>query len=159
MSVHINIRPALAEDAPTIMQLVRELAEYEKAPHEVLVNEEDVLREGFGTDPIFKVHIAEINNEVVGMALFYTGYSTWKGRMVYLDDLVVREAFRGKGIGKQLLESVFDYAKLTGANLVKWQVLDWNEPAINFYKKYRVSFVNDWLDCRITKDAFATIES
>lgn len=155
----INIRPAFAEDAPAIMQLVRDLAEYEKAPNEVLVSEEDLLREGFGTDPVFTVHVAELANEVVGMALFYTGYSTWKGRMVFLEDLVVKQEHRHNGIGRLLLESVFDYAKYTGAALVKWQVLDWNEPAINFYKQYPVTFDNGWLNCRVMTEALVTTES
>jgi GNAT superfamily N-acetyltransferase len=154
-----TIRPAFAEDAAAIMQLVRDLAEYEKAPHEVLVNENDLLREGFGTDPVFTVHVAEVANEVVGMALFYTGYSTWKGRMVYLEDLVVKQEHRNNGIGKLLLESVFEYAKYTGAALVKWQVLDWNEPAIKFYKQYPVSFDGGWLNCRIMTEAMITTES
>lgn len=155
----ITVRPAFAEDAPAIMQLVRDLAEYEKAPHEVLVNEEDLLREGFGTDPVFTVHIAEVTNQVVGMALFYTGYSTWKGRMVFLEDLVVKEEHRSHGIGKLLLESVFDYAKYTGASIVKWQVLDWNEPAIKFYKQYPVTFDSGWINCRIVTEAIITTES
>lgn len=154
-----TIRPAFAEDAPAIMQLVRDLAAYEKAPHEVLVNENDLLREGFGTDPVFTVHVAEIANEVVGMALFYTGYSTWKGRMVYLEDLVVKQELRNQGIGKQLLESVLGYAKYTGAAIVKWQVLDWNEPAIKFYEQYPVTFDKGWLNCRIMTEAIITTES
>lgn len=158
-TTNIYIRPALAEDAPAIMALVRELAEFEKAPNEVLVTEEDLLREGFGTDPIFKVHVAEVANEVVGIALFYTGYSTWKGRMIYLDDLVVRQAHRQQGIGRLLLESVFEYARYTGANLVKWQVLDWNEPAIKFYKQYSVHFDGEWLNCRVMTEALATSQS
>lgn len=159
MSNPVYIRPALADDAPAIMALVRELAEFENAPQEVLVNEADVLREGFGTDPIFKVQVAEIGGLVVGMALFYTGYSTWKGRMIYLDYLVVAKAFRGQGIGKQLLESVFEYARYTGANMVKWQVLDWNQAAIKFYKQYPVSFDGEWLNCRVMTEALTTIQS
>ncbi len=156
MTTTVTIRPAFAEDAPAIMSLIRELADYENAPAEVLVNEEDVLREGFGTDPIFTVHVAETAGEVVGIALFYTGYSTWKGRMIYLDDLVVRQERRGQGIGKLLLESVFEYARQTKANLVKWQVLDWNKPAIKFYKQYPVSFDGEWLNCRIMTEALTT---
>ncbi|CAN5168494.1 GNAT family N-acetyltransferase [soil metagenome] len=156
MRSSITIRPALVEDSPAIMGLIRALAEFEKAPEQVLVSEEDIVREGFGTDPIFKVHVAEEANEVVGIALFYTGYSTWKGRMIYLDDLVVHQQYRGRGIGTQLLESVFEYARQTKANLIKWQVLDWNEPAIEFYKKYPVQFGGEWLNCRIMTEALTT---
>lgn len=159
MNTIVTIRPALAEDAPAIMQLVLELAEYENASEEVTVTEEDVLREGFGTDPIFRAHVAEVQLQGVGIALFHTAYSTWKGRMIYLDDLVVRQEFRSQGIGKQLLESVFEYARHTKANLVKWQVMNWNEPAIHFYKQYPVQFDGERLDCRIMKEAFATIQS
>lgn len=138
------IRPAIPTDVPAIMQLIKELAEYEKAIHEVTNTEAMLLEDGFGTNPIFGTFVAEENDKVVGMLLYYTRYSTWKGKRLYVEDIVVQEPHRGKGIGKALLDTTLEYAKTKGFSGLNWQVLDWNDPAINFYKKYDVVFDTEW---------------
>ena len=143
------IRPATPEDVPVIMQLIRELAEYEKAPHEVTNTEEQLLADGFGENPVFGAFLAEIDGKVVVMLLYYTRYSTWKAKRLYVEDIIVQEAFRGNGIGKKLLDTTIEYAKEKGFSGLNWQVLDWNEPAINFYKKYDVNFDTEWWNVSI----------
>ncbi|NNC95476.1 MAG: GNAT family N-acetyltransferase [Chitinophagales bacterium] len=146
-----TIREGKATDVRSILTLVKELAEYEKAPEEVINTEEQMLKDGFGDNPIFSVLIAEdsTNKDVVGIALFYTAYSTWKGRMIYLDDIVVSRAHRRRGIGKILIEALFKIASQQGAKMMRWQVLDWNQPAIEFYKTYGVKFDEGWINCGI----------
>ncbi|MCW3126396.1 MAG: Diamine N-acetyltransferase [Bacteroidetes bacterium] len=147
----ILIRKAEARDVADIMLLIRELAAFERAPDAVLNTEEEMLRDGFGEQPSFEAFVAEVKDtgEVVGVSLFHWAYSTWKGKYMYLDDLYVKEKMRGQSVGKMLLEAFLQYAQEQGANLVKWQVLNWNEPAIQFYKKYDVTFDNEWIDCKI----------
>lgn len=147
--MQLNIRQGMAHDVPEIKALIHELAEFEKAPQEVAVTEADLLKDGFGDKPLFDVLIAEADGQVAGMALYYTTYSTWKGHMVYLEDLIVKEAMRGNGIGKQLLNATIAAAKEQGARIVKWQVLDWNQPAIDFYKSYGANFDNEWVNVRL----------
>lgn len=146
---NIIIREANKNDAPAAYQLIIELAEYEKAAHEVKLSLEQFTQDGFGEQPKYLILIAEKENEVLGMALLHFGYSTWKGKRLFLEDLVVREQYRQLGIGSKLLDAVFDYAKKNNYPQIKWQVLDWNEPAINFYKKYNVDFSGEWLNCMI----------
>lgn len=147
------IRKADEKDVPDILRLIKELATYERAPEAVLNTEEMVLADGFGPKAIFKGFVAEQldTNEIIGIAIYYTAYSTWKGRMFYLDDLFVTESFRRFGVGKMLLDAVLKDAQHEGVNLVKWQVLDWNTPAIDFYKKMNVVFDKGWIDCKIYK--------
>ena len=136
-----------------MFRLVRELAEFERAP-EAVVNTEKMLQEdGFGKNSIYKVFVAEevATGDIIGMALYYTAYSTWKGKMFYLDDLVVTERFRKYGIGRKLINEVLKDAHDTGINMVKWQVLEWNSPAINFYKGMGVEFDAEWIDCKMNK--------
>lgn len=148
-----TIRWGTPEDAPAIQALIQELAEYEREPDAVDTTPESLREDGFGSNPCFKVFVAEDDDEgVVGIALFFLGYSTWKGRMLYLDDLVVRESMRGQGIGKKLLDSVMQHAKEEKAQIVSWQVLDWNSPAIDFYKKIGATFQTDWYNCRVYKE-------
>ena len=150
--MEITIREGTAKDIPTIFKLIKELALYEKAPDEVITNEEQMYEDGFGENAIFKFIVAEVDNEVIGMALYYWKYSTWKGKGIYLDDIVVTEKFRRKGIGKLLMDEIIKIAAREKANKLEWQVLDWNEPAINFYKKYNVEFDGEWINCKLTKD-------
>ena len=148
------IRHGDEKDVAGMFRLVKELAEFEKAP-EAVVNTEARLREdGFGKNPIYKVFIAEevATGDVVGMALYYTAFSTWKGRIFYLDDLIVTEAFRRYGIGEKLLNEVLKAAAEAGVNQIRWQVLDWNKPAITFYEKVGVEFDAGWIDCKMTKE-------
>jgi GNAT superfamily N-acetyltransferase len=148
---HIHIRFAEKKDAATILELIKELALFEKAPDEVTNTVEEIERDGFGEHPAFWCLLAEMEGEVAGMSLYYIRYSTWKGRILYLEDIIVREKFRGKNIGKTLLERTFIEAENLGVNGTRWQVLDWNEPAIEFYKKYNCSFDGEWINCNMNK--------
>jgi GNAT superfamily N-acetyltransferase len=147
----ISIRFAEKKDAQVILDLIKELALFEKAPGEVTNTLEEIERDGFGENPAFKCLIAELNGEVAGLSLYYIRYSTWKGRILYLEDLIVSEKFRGKGIGKVLLERTLQEAEKLGVNGTRWQVLDWNEPAIEFYKKYNCTFDGEWINCNMDK--------
>ena len=143
----IQIRKANEGDIPAIHSLVRELAEYERGLHKVTTTPESYLLDFRGK--VFDAFVADKDGTVVGMALYFLVFSTWRGRMLYLEDFVVRESERGSGIGKLLFEAFLGEAKRQDVALVKWQVLDWNEPAINFYKKYDVVFDDEWLDGKI----------
>ena len=133
-----------------MLQLVKELANFERAPDAVWNTEEAMLKEGFGEQPHFYTFVAELaDGEVVGLALYHWAYSSWKGKYMYLDDLYVKEKMRGKGTGKQLMDTFLKEAQAQGANMVKWQVLNWNEPAIEMYRKVGVTFDNEWIDCKI----------
>nr|WP_222619823.1 GNAT family N-acetyltransferase [Pontibacter sp. KCTC 32443] len=137
---------------PQVLQLIQELAEYEKAPNEVTNTLEDMRRDGFGERPIFEFFVAESEAEgIVGISLYYTAYSTWKGRTIYLEDLVVTERLRRSGIGKKLFDAVAEEAKRLGAKRFRWQVLDWNEPAIAFYKKIGAELDGEWMNCTMTE--------
>ncbi len=151
------IRHGDKNDVPGMFRLVKELAEFERAPEAVVNTEKMLYEDGFGKNPIYKVFIAEevATGDVIGMALYYTAYSTWKGRITYLDDLIVTEKFRKYGIGRQLLNEVLKAAHESGVNQIRWQVLDWNEPAINFYKSLGAELDATWLDCKMTKEQIA----
>ena len=146
----ITIRKAQKEDLPSIYALVKELALYEKSPESVTATIEDYYQDF--EDNIFESIVAERDSEVVGMALYYMTYSTWRGRMLYLEDFVVKESERKLGIGKLLFDEVIEIAKSKKAVLLKWQVLDWNDPAIQFYKKYDTIFENEWLNGKLFLD-------
>ena len=144
----MNIRKGNKHDLDQVLALVKELAHYEKAPEEVTASLEDYLHD-FGAG-IFDVIVAEENNKVMGILLYFITFSTWKGRMLYLEDFVVTKSARGRGIGKLLFDELIREAKRLKCNLMKWQVLDWNDLAINFYKKYPgVVFDEEWHNCRI----------
>lgn len=145
--MQINIRPGTAKDLPAIHNLVLELAEYEKAAHEFTASLEDYQRD-FG-EGVFEVLVAEQEERIVGMALYYMTYSTWKGRMLYLEDFVVQAAYRRKGIGEALFDAFLETAKSKDCRLVKWQVLDWNKPAINFYRKKAATIEQEWWNGKI----------
>ncbi len=141
------IRQAGPEDLPAIHDLVRELAIYEKAENEFTATLQDYQRDMQAG--IFEALVADLNGEIAGMALYYMAYSTWKGRMLYLEDFIVKEAFRNMGIGAKLFKAFLAEAERKQCRLVKWQVLDWNEPAIRFYKKFQASLENEWLNGKI----------
>ncbi|RYD98732.1 MAG: GNAT family N-acetyltransferase [Sphingobacteriales bacterium] len=145
----VPIRRARPEDCPAMMELIRELAIYEKAEHEVSVSLEAFRDAGFGAHPIWTAFVAESEGHIVGLSLFYPRYSTWKGRKLYLEDIVVRESLRGQKIGRQLFDHTLAYAKAHKYHSLYWQVLDWNEPAIHFYKKYKATFDGEWLNVHI----------
>lgn len=142
----MNIRRAVKEDCPRLMDLVRELAVYEKAPNEVTVSLAHFEESGFGKNPVWWAFVADTEDGIQGFALYYIRYSTWKGQAMYLEDILVTEDARGKGIGKLLFDQLIVEAKEKGFDRMIWQVLEWNEPAINFYKKYNASFDGEWLN-------------
>ncbi len=147
--MEFTIRKAVKEDCPRLMELVNELAVYEKAPEEVTVSMEHFIESGFGNNPVWWALVAEENGRIEGFALYYVRYSTWKGQRMYLEDLIVTEKMRGKGLGKLLLDRLIIEAKEKNLSGIIWQVLEWNEPAINFYKKYNASFDAEWVNCAI----------
>ena len=149
MEQKINIRRARKEDCPRLLELIRELALYEKAPDEVTVTEEHFTESGFGANPVWWAFVAEVDGNVKGFALYYIRYSTWKGQRMYLEDILVTESWRGKGLGKLLFDRLIEEAKEKKLNGIVWQVLEWNEPAINFYKKYNACFDPEWVNCSI----------
>lgn len=149
--MEVKIRPAKKEDCQSMMELIHELAVYEKAPDAVTVNFEHFIKSGFGENPVWWAFVAEVANKVVGFALYHIRYSTWKGQKMYLEDILVNEPWRGKGIGKLLFDELIKEAKEKDFSEIFWQVLEWNKPAINFYKKYEeVSFDNEWVNCSLT---------
>lgn len=147
----VTIRPAVRNDCPRLLELIRELAEYERALHEVEVSPDHFEVSGFGPSPVWWGIVAEVDESIVGFALYYIRYSTWKGQRLYLEDIVVTEEFRRCGIGKMLFDAVLDDARKKNLNGVLWQVLEWNEPAINFYNKYSPTFNQEWITCTIEK--------
>ena len=148
--MEIKIRKAVRKDCARMMELIQELATYEKAPDEVTVSLSHFEESGFGQNPVWWAFVAEVSGVVVGMALYYVRYSTWKGQRMYLEDLLVTEEMRGKKIGSLLFDALIQEAKDKKFIGMNWQVLDWNEPAINFYKKYNASFDPEWLNCAIS---------
>jgi GNAT superfamily N-acetyltransferase len=148
-SMNINIRRAVKEDCPRLLELVKELAEYERAPNEVTVTISHFENSGFGEKPVWWAFVAEAEGVIVGFALYYVRYSTWKGERMYLEDILVTNEWRGKGIGKLLMDRLIEEAKDRGWNAMIWQVLEWNEPAINFYKKYKANFDPEWVNVTI----------
>ncbi|RZL30226.1 MAG: GNAT family N-acetyltransferase [Pedobacter sp.] len=150
--MNTNIKVAKKEDCARLLELINELALYEKAPEEVTVTLGEFVEAGFGSKPVWKAFVAEVENTIVGFALFYTRYSTWKGCRLYLEDFIVTENYRGKGIGKLLFEKVMAETKNGNYSGMVWQVLDWNEPALNFYNKYAANIENGWLNASFSKD-------
>jgi len=145
----ITVREAVPSDMEAVWNLIRELAIYEKAEHEFINTVDHLTKDGFGPNEVFDCIVAEVGSQVIGFALYYTSYSTWKGKCLYLEDFLVTEAWRGKGIGKLLFDRVFQEAKDRNVGRFEWQVLDWNEPAINFYKKYDAILDEEWLNGKI----------
>lgn len=145
----VVIRKAVQEDCAPMLELIKELADYEKALHEVTLTLEQFIEDGFGQSPVWGAFVAEFKGEIVGISLYYDRYSTWKGRRLYLEDLVVTEKLRGKQIGKKLFEATLDHGKSSPYSGMVFQVLNWNEPAINFYKKYSPKFDDEWFNVSI----------
>jgi GNAT superfamily N-acetyltransferase len=150
--MNVNIRFAKQEDCPRMLELIHELALYEKAPEEVTVTLAAFVDAGFGSNPVWKAFVAESNGKIEGFALYYIRYSTWKGCRLYLEDFIVTENMRGQGIGKILFENILKEASDKNYAGVVWQVLDWNQPAINFYNKYNAYLEDGWLNASLSKD-------
>jgi GNAT superfamily N-acetyltransferase len=140
----LSIRPATAEDAGLLRTMIRELADFERELNLVSITETDLVRDGFGADPKFRALIAEWNGEPAGYAFFFPFYSTWQGRQLFLEDLFVRPQFRGKGLGKALLSHVANVAVRESCRAMRWEVLDWNNSAIELYKSLGATFLDDW---------------
>lgn len=148
----IKIRVAEKEDCHRLLELINELAVYEKAPDEVTVSIEEFQEAGFGQNPVWKAFVAEVDGVIQGFGLYYIRYSTWKGCRMYLEDLLVTKKMRGNGIGKLIFNRLIDEAIEKEFKGMTWQVLDWNEPAINFYKKYNSDFDAGWINVSLSKE-------
>ena len=146
------VRNGKIEDLPQVLELVKELAVYEKAPHEVTNTVTQMELDGFGPNPTFGFFVAEKDGQIVGISIYYWRYSTWKGKRLYLEDIIVTEGERGKGTGKLLFERTMRHALDENCTGMMWQVLEWNEPAINFYKKYEAKMDAEWTNCSLDAD-------
>ena len=139
-----SIREGKKEDMAAVLKLIKELAHFEKEPNEVVVTVKDLEDDGFGKVPLFKTFVAEMNGEIIGMALFYPRYSTWKGPTIHLEDLIVTKSKRGLKVGSELYTKVVSFAYKKGVRRIEWAVLDWNKPAISFYEKTGAKILRDW---------------
>lgn len=146
-----KIRDLAKSDVNQVYELVRELAEFEKSLSEVEIDANQLMKDGFGENPYYGAIVAEVDGKIVGLSLYYFRYSTWKGKRLYLEDFVVKEKFRGFGIGKALFEATMKKSIHTQCNGMTWAVLNWNEIGIEFYKKYKANFDPDWVLTSITK--------
>lgn len=147
--MNINLRAATINDCPALLNLITELAVYEKQPKAVTVTQLHFEQSGFGINPVWWAYVAEVNGVIIGFALYYIRYSTWKGQRLYLEDILVTHEMRGRGIGAMLMDKIIEVAKEKKYSGIMWQVLNWNEPAINFYKKYNTTFDNEWINCSV----------
>jgi GNAT superfamily N-acetyltransferase len=145
----INIREGRKEDLPQVLELIKELAEFERAPHEVTNTLERLQEDGFGPHPVYGFFVAESADRIIGLSLYYWRYSTWKGKRLYLEDIIVTESQRGKGAGKLLFDRTMQKALEEKCTGLMWQVLEWNEPAIDFYKKYGSKLDGEWVNCNL----------
>ena len=146
---NVIIRPAKRDDIGSIHRLIKELAEFEKEAHSMILSKEELEEDGFGQNPLYKAHVALVNDEIAGFTLHYMRYSTWKGKSVYLEDFLVNEKFRGQGIGKALFDNLVSICKDLGVRQMNWQVLDWNQTAIDFYDRYETIYEDNWLNAKI----------
>lgn len=153
----LTIRNAKIEDVSTIYSLIKALAKFEKEEFAVQISEEELAEDGFGENPSYSCIVAELEGKVVGFALYFIRYSTWYGKTIYLEDFLVDEQYRSKGIGKLLFEEMISIAQKLNVRQMSWQVLDWNEGAIRFYKKYEAEFAAEWLNARLLFDKNKTL--
>lgn len=138
------IRKATKNDMPSVLELIQELATFEKEPDAVVVTVADLIRDGFSENPLFQCFVAEVDGEIIGMALFYYRFSTWKGKTIHLEDLIVKESKRGTGAGFALYKEIIKQGKAENVRRIEWNVLDWNTPAIDFYEKSGAKVLGDW---------------
>ena len=149
----ITIRKAKKEDMSRVHELIMELAVYEKLPKEVEVNQSDLVNDGFGENPLFHCFVAEVNSKVEGMAIIYNRYSTWKGKTLHLEDLIVTKNMRNKGIGALLLDKVILFGKQMNVKRISWEVIDWNKKAIKFYERKGAKLISDWNIIHLNNEA------
>ncbi|HJN53533.1 MAG TPA: GNAT family N-acetyltransferase [Flavobacteriaceae bacterium] len=150
--MNITIRKAIKEDMYRVHELIMELAEYEKLPQEVELIPKDLINDGFGVKPMFHCFVAEVDSKVEGMAIIYNRYSTWKGKTIHLEDLIVTKNMRNKGIGALLLDKVILFGKEMGVKRISWEVIDWNKKAIKFYERKGAKLINDWSIIHLNKE-------
>lgn len=149
MKYKMVIREGRKEDMPQVLKLIKELAKYENALDQVKNNVETLEKDGFGKNPLYKLFVADYDKKIVGMGLIYYKYSTWKGKRLYLEDLIVNNKYRRKGIGSKLFDEILRYGKKKSCNGLTFQVLNWNKIGINFYKKYNIQIDDEWLNCNV----------
>ena len=147
----VTIRKGEKKDLPTILELIKELAEYENSLHQVSINLKDLENDGFNEAPSYYFLVAEKNDKIVGMSFYWIRYSTWKGKFLFLEDFIVKTKYRRQGVGKKLFNATIKICQKLKLNGMCWQVLDWNKPAIEFYKKYNAEISGDWLNGKLTK--------
>ena len=140
----MNIRKGKPEDMKSVLELIQELAIFEKEPDAVLITVDDLVRDGFGEKPLFHVFVAEVEKEIVGIALYYYRYSTWKGKTIHLEDLIVKEKMRGTGLGSALYSEIMKQGKKDNVRRIEWNVLDWNTPAVKFYQNSGARLLDGW---------------
>ena len=148
----IKIRKGEKSDLKEVIKLIRELAEYENAIDKVKINISDLEKDGFSENPLFSFIVADIQNKIIGMAFYYNNYSTWEGKCLFLEDLIVTKKYRSHGVGSMLFQSMIEIAKKNQANRMMWQILNWNTPAIEFYKNFNAQISNVWLNGKLNKD-------
>lgn len=146
------IRKGQKEDMPAVLDLIKELATFEKEPNAVVVTVDELVKEGFGDTPLFNTFVAEVDGEIIGTALFYYRFSTWKGKTIHLEDLIVKQEKRGTGAGSALYKEVIRFAKQDGVRRVEWVVLNWNTHAINFYERSGATILQDWLTVQMDEE-------
>lgn len=149
--MNVTLRPAEKQDSEAILRLIQELAVFEKEPESVLLTVSDIELYGFGSSPLFQCLVAQVEQQVIGMALYYQRFSTWKGPTYHLEDLIVTEAYKGKGIGTQLYTAFIQMAYESGVERIEWNVLDWNTPAVGFYEKSGATVLHDWSSVQMHK--------
>jgi len=149
--MNVTLRPAEKQDSEAILRLIQELAVFEKEPESVLLTVSDIERYGFGSSPLFQCLVAQVEQQAIGMALYYQRFSTWKGPTYHLEDLIVTEAYKGKGIGTQLYTAFIQMAYESGVERIEWNVLDWNTPAVGFYEKSGATVLHDWSSVQMHK--------
>ena len=154
----IDIRKGIKKDLPQVLSLIKELAEYEKSSHQVDVTLEQLEKDGFDGHPHYYLLVAEEKGEIIGVCFYFIRYSTWKGKVLFLEDFVVKEEYRRKGVGGMLFEETIRIANKENMDGLHWQVLDWNTPALNFYKKYNASISSTWLNGRLDKEQINKLE-
>ena len=150
------IRKGNKSDMLAVLELIKELAVFEKQPHAVILSVSDLERDGFSETPLFHTFVAEIENEIVGMALYYNRYSTWKGKTIHLEDLIVKEKMRGTGCGFALYSQIIAQGKKENVRRIEWNVLDWNKPAIDFYEKTGAKVLKDWYMVQMDEETIDT---